>query len=99
MTQSNIHKSEDKERIKIDITEYDQEWIERIGKAAYELARNRIKSEEHNDFIVKSSDPVLLGCISRAIEQHLDSIPTKLKPTFQQMLDDIKARKEDLERS
>jgi hypothetical protein len=32
-----------------------------------------------------------------AIKQHLDTIPPELKPTFQKILDDIKARKENLE--
>jgi hypothetical protein len=30
---------------------------------------------------------------------YLDVIPPKLKPTFQKILDEIKAKKEDLERS
>jgi hypothetical protein len=41
----------------------------------------------------------VLGCLGWSIEQHLNDIPTKLKPTFQQILNDIKARKENLERS
>jgi hypothetical protein len=68
----------------------DQEWIERVGKTAYDLARNRIESEEHDDFI-KSSDPMLLGCLGLIIEQHLEAMPSKLRPIFEQMLDDIKA--------
>ena len=90
MTQSNIQKSEYKEE-----TESDLEWVEKIGTKAYNLASSSIHD---NDFIVKSSDPELLGCIRLAIEQHLDAIPFNLRPTFQQMLDDIKAMKEKLER-
>ena len=41
----------------------------------------------------------VLGCIGWAIEQHLDSIPSNLKPNFQKILDVVKARKENLERS
>ena len=39
----------------------------------------------------------MLGYLGWAIEQHLDSIPSNLKPTFQEILDDLKARKENLE--
>jgi hypothetical protein len=28
-------------------------------------------------------------------QQHLDSVPTKLKPAFQKILDDVKARKRE----
>jgi hypothetical protein len=42
---------------------YDQEWIERVGKTVYDLACNCI----NDDYIVKSSDPMLLGCIELAI--------------------------------
>ena len=48
---------------------------------------------------MKSNDAGKLGCLGWAIEQRLDAIPSKLKPTFQKILDDIKARKENLERS
>jgi hypothetical protein len=104
LTQSNIHKSEDKEKIVINITDDDHEWVERIGKTAYEIcndpARNRIKlNEQHTGFILDSNDAAVLGCIGWAIEQYLDDIPTKLKPNFQQILNDIKNRKENLERS
>jgi hypothetical protein len=74
---------------------YDQEWIERVGKTVYDLACNCI----NDDYIVKSSDPMLLGCIELAIVQHLEAMSSKLQPIFEQMLDDIKARKENLERS
>ena len=53
----------------------------------------------NNDFIVKTSDPELLGSIGVAIEQHLDTMPPKLKLIFQQMLEDIRMRKENLEKS
>ena len=39
------------------------------------------------------------GCLGWAIEQHLDPIPSKLRPTFQIILDDTRAQKENLERS
>jgi hypothetical protein len=98
-----MHVNMDKRNIEIDIAE-DHEWVERIGKTAYEIcndpARIRIKlNEQHSGFIIESNDAAVLGCIRWAIEQHLDSIPANLKPTFQKILDDVKARKESLERS
>jgi hypothetical protein len=78
-----------------EITDDDEhEWIVRVGKTAYNLVCNRT----NNDFIIKSSDPILLGYIELAINQYLDAIPFNLRPTFQQMLDDIKTMKEKLER-
>ena len=68
MTQSKLQRSEH--------TGDDQEWIEKVGKTAYDLA-----------------------CIELAIKEHLETMPSNLLPTFQQMLDDIKARKDNLERS
>ena len=35
--------------------------------------------------------------IGWAIEKHFDDIPSKLKPIFQQILEDTKSKKEDLE--
>lgn len=90
-------------KIEIDISDAD-EWIERIGKTAYEMLNdNRIKLKtsetgRHTDFIIESNDAAALECIGWAIDQHLDTIPSKLKPTFQKILDDVKARKENLER-
>ncbi|MGB7635078.1 MAG: hypothetical protein WBL68_15260 [Nitrososphaeraceae archaeon] len=48
---------------------------------------------------MESNDTVVLGDLGWVIEQHLNDIPTKLKLTFQKILDDIKVRKENLERS
>jgi hypothetical protein len=70
-------------------TNDDQEWIERVGKTVYELACNCT----NNDFIVKSSGPMLLECVGLAIEQHLEAILSKLRPIFEQILADFKARK------
>ncbi|MFZ0557001.1 MAG: hypothetical protein WBL67_12200 [Nitrososphaeraceae archaeon] len=90
-----MHVNVDKRNIEIDIT-HDHEWVERIGNAAYEmcndLARNRIKlNEQHTGFIIESNYAEALGW---AIEQHLDALPPKLKPTFWKILDDTKTRKE-----
>jgi hypothetical protein len=79
------------------------EWIKRMGKTAYEICNNidrdRIKlNEQHTGFTMESNDAVL-GCIGWAIEQHINSIPSSLKPTFQKILDDIQDRKEISERS
>jgi hypothetical protein len=66
LSQPNIHKSEDEQKIEIDITDDDHEWAERIGKTAYELcndpASNRIKlNEQHSGFIIDSNDAAVLG--------------------------------------
>jgi hypothetical protein len=64
------------------------------------MIRNRIQlNEKLSGFIIESNDGAVLGCIGWAIEQHLDSIPANLKPTFQKILDDVRVRKENLERS
>jgi hypothetical protein len=52
MTQSDIRKSEDKEKLVIDFTDDDNEWIERIGKTAYVILLviqqyNRIKLNDY----------------------------------------------------
>jgi hypothetical protein len=54
-------------------------------------------NEQHTGFIMELNDAAVLGCLGWTIEQHLNDIPTKLKPTFQKILNDIKARKENLE--
>ena len=65
-----------------------------------ELNRNSIKlSEQHMSFIIESNDSAALECIGWTIEQHLDTMTPKLKSTFQKILEDVKARKLDLERS
>jgi hypothetical protein len=48
----------------------DHEWVERIGKTAYEIcndpARHRIKlNEQHTGFILESNDATVLGCLGR----------------------------------
>ncbi|HZA70231.1 MAG TPA: hypothetical protein VE548_11080 [Nitrososphaeraceae archaeon] len=65
---------------------------------------NRIKLKtsetgQHTGFIIESNDSTALSCIGWAIEKYLDAIPSKLKPTFQQILEDTRAKKENLERS
>ena len=45
-----------------------------------------------------SNDVGALGCIGWAIE-HLNDIPSKLKPVFRKILDETRAKKENLERS
>jgi predicted RNA-binding protein with PIN domain len=91
------------ENIEIDISNAD-EWVERIGNTAYENCKNRIimktsDSGQNIGFIIESNDAGALGCLGWAIEQHLDTIPPKLKPTFQKILEDVNAKKENLERS
>jgi hypothetical protein len=48
---------------------------------------------------MESNDAGGLGCLGWAIERHMNDIPSKLKPTFRKILEDTKARKENLERS
>ena len=85
-------------KIGVDIPEAD-EWVERIGKTAYEmLNNNRIKlktseTNQHTGFIIESNDATALSCIGWAFEKHLDEIPSKLKPTFQQILKIQKSKK------
>jgi hypothetical protein len=94
--------AEEKDIIEIVIPEA-EEWIERIGKTAYEMCNNnRIKLETESGhgtgLILKSNDSAALSYIGYAIERHLDEIPSKLRPSFHKILDDVKARKENLER-
>jgi hypothetical protein len=67
----------------------DFEWIERIGRTAYDVTNNR----RNDDFVIKTNDPVLLGYIELSIEQYLDAMPPNLRMAFRQMLDDIKSRR------
>jgi hypothetical protein len=99
-----MHEKIDEGKIEIDIPDAD-EWIERIGKTAHEMLNNnnRIKlktldSSKHTGFIIESNDTTALSCIGWAIEKHLDQIPSQLKPTFQKILEDIRTKKENLER-
>ena len=90
------------ENIEIDISNADECWTH--GTTAYENCKNRIimktsESGENTGFIIESNDAGALGCIGWAIEQHLDTMPPRLKSTFQKILEDVKARKLDLERS
>jgi hypothetical protein len=62
LTQPSISKSQDKEKLVIEVTDDDaHEWVERIGKTAYEIcndpARKRIKlNDQHTGFIMESND-------------------------------------------
>ena len=102
-TKPNMHLNADKTKLEIDIADA-QEWVERIANMANEICNNsdsnRIKlNGQHTGLIVESNDSSALGCIGWAIEQHLDDIPSKLKPTFQKIIDETRAKKEYLERS
>lgn len=84
-------------------------WIERIGRTAKERCNDpdckRIKlrtSENGQDLgfdFTDENDVGAMDCVIRAIERHLDSIPSDIRPTFQKILDDYKSKKENLERS
>ena len=101
-----MHVNVDKKTIEIDITHDHKElneWIERIAKTANEICDDpdytRIKmNEQHTGFIMESNDAGGLGCLGWAIERNINDIPSKLRPTFQEIRDDVKSRKEDLER-
>jgi len=56
-------------------------------------------NEQHTGFIIESNDSGALGCIGWAVERHLDDIPSKLKPTFRKIVEETRARKDNLERS
>ena len=67
-----MHENVAEGKIEIDILEAD-EWVERIGKTAYEVcndpARHRIKlNEQHCGYILESNDAAVLGCLGWAIE-------------------------------
>lgn len=85
-------------KIEIDIPEAD-EWVERIGKTAYEMCNSyhiKLKASEtgqNTGFIIESDDSAALGCIGWAIEKHLDQIPSQLKPTFQKILEEQELKK------
>jgi hypothetical protein len=53
----------------------------------------------HTGFIIESNDAGALGCLGWAIERHINDIPSKLKPTFRKILENTRAKKENLERS
>ena len=59
-----MHVNLEKSKIEIAMSE-DHEWVERIGKTAYEIcndpARHRIKlNEQHTGFILESNDAAVL---------------------------------------
>ena len=88
-----MHVNVDTDKIEIDVPEAD-EWVERIGKTAYEMCNNdhiKLKTWKLVDVPVLSQN-LLLG--STGVEKHLNEIPSKLRPTFQEILDDVKSRKE-----
>jgi len=67
-----MHVSIDKSKTEIVMSE-DHEWVERIGKKAYETcndpARNHMKlNEQHAGFIIESYDAAVLGYLGWAIE-------------------------------
>jgi hypothetical protein len=94
-----MHENVAEGKIEIDILEAD-EWIERIGKTAYEMLNNnhmKLKTSatgQNTGFIIESDDSTALSFVGWAIEKHLDAIPSKLKPPFQQILEDIRIKKE-----
>jgi hypothetical protein len=58
LIEPNMHKSDDKEKVEIDITA-DHEWVERIAKTANEICDdpdcNRIQlNGQHTGFVIKS---------------------------------------------
>jgi hypothetical protein len=89
-------------KIEIDIPEAN-EWVERIGKTAYEMCNNnyiKLKASEtgqNTGFIIESNDSAALSCIGWAIEKHFDEILSQLKPTFQKILEDTRIKKENLD--
>jgi hypothetical protein len=91
-----MHISADKTKLEIDIDDA-QKWVERIANTANEISDdsegNRIKlNGQRTGIIIESNDAGALGCIGWAIERHLGDIPSKLKPTFQKIADDTRAK-------
>ena len=92
-----MHENVAEGKIEIDIPEAD-EWVERIGETAYKMCNNnRIKpktsdSGQFTDLIIESNDTTALSCVGWAIEKHLDDIPSKLRPTFQKILENVGLR-------
>jgi hypothetical protein len=78
----NMHENVAEGKIEIDILEAD-EWVERIGKTAYEMYNNnRIQlkksdTNQHTGFIIESNDTTALSCIGWAIEKYFDDIPSE----------------------
>jgi hypothetical protein len=62
MKQSDIHKSEEKEKLVIDFTEDDNEWIERIGKLLmrYVMIRLAISLNSMNNILVSSWNLIMV---------------------------------------
>jgi hypothetical protein len=78
-------------KLDLDLIADAQEWVERIANTANVICDdsddNRIKlNEQHTGIIIESNDARALGCIGCAIESRLDTIPSKLKPTFQKIV-------------
>jgi hypothetical protein len=106
-----MHVNVDKKNIEIDITHDHKElneWVERVDKTANEICddpdsiRIKLKTSDngrHTGFIIESNDAGALGCLGWAIERHINDIPSKLKPTFRKILENTRAKKENLERS
>jgi len=92
-----MHENVAESKIEIDILEED-EWLERIGRTAYEMCNNnRIQlkksdTNQHTGFIIESNDTTALSCVGWAIEKHLDDISSKLRPTFQKILENVGLR-------
>jgi hypothetical protein len=47
---------------------------------------------QHSGFVLGENDSEAFGCMGRAIDRHMDAIPSHLKPIFRKILDNIKAR-------
>jgi hypothetical protein len=78
-------------KLDLDLLADAQEWVERIANTANVICDdsddNRIKlNEQHTGIIIESNNARALGCIGCAIESRLDTIPSKLKPTFQKIV-------------
>jgi hypothetical protein len=68
-----MHVNVDTDKIEIDVPEAD-EWVERIGKTAYEMCNNnriqmkKSETNQHTGFIIESNDTTALSCIGWAID-------------------------------
>jgi hypothetical protein len=85
-----------------------QNWLEIIGKTAKELCNDpdckRIKLKMSEDgvnitYIFDENDTEAMNCIIKAIETHYDSLPIGLQPTFKKIVEDIKTKKQNSEKT
>jgi hypothetical protein len=98
LTQSKYAENVAEGKIEISIPEV-KEWIECIGKTAYEVCNNnriKLKTSEtgqRTGFIIDLMTPQYWVASTGATKKYLDEIPSKLEPTFEKFHKIQKLRK------